>query len=366
MGNRASSSSTPAGPPPALAAAVMGDYTAFEAAVANDEASFWSLTDSQDNNLLHALFSCRPSQEKKADCVKILHKTHHHVDNEKQLLKLYQAQNQLGCNPLWILVAYGNVPLLKAVVATSVFQDSSNQQLLTKLLMEAPNHQDDSSFLATCSQGNLEMARYLYTEFAQPANLGQAILLQANAKGTTPLQIAVGNRHEGVVEFLLQHLENASDVVLHKDASSELSLFHICSERNFDQGLALLLQYTTPAEALNLRDKNGATALHVAAYCGNAEATQRWIDAVKEQASSDDDKKSLLDAKDTNGRTAYWLAQVEQTHTSVAKLLADAGVETAQPEQMLEEIRQAQERRAAKASTGSKPLIDGQALLSQR
>ena len=106
MGNR-SSSVQPAGPPPLLAAAVMGDLTKFREHWTGEESL--EIQDSQQNNVLHALYSCRRPG---AQCVEILDRIHQSCSS---ITGAYQARNNLGCTPLWILVAYGNVELLKHV-----------------------------------------------------------------------------------------------------------------------------------------------------------------------------------------------------------------------------------------------------------
>lgn len=355
MGNR-SSSVQPAGPPPLLSAAVMGDLSKFKEAWSG--AKSLQVKDRQDNNVLHALFSCRGRPE--AKCLEILSLIH-----GTDVSIAYQARNQLGCTPLWILVAYGNVELLKEV--QSKFEDKK-AEFLEMLLV--PNHQGDSPLLATSSQGNTAMVRFLGEHIMTPEQFTKA-LTQANKKGTTPLQIIAGNSHMELLKFLLESEGEAlEDQLLQKNAAG-LSLFHICSERNAHEVLKTLLDHmmeksrddnTKALETiLDVKDKNGATGLHVAAFCGNEEAVRVWM----EVAEKSDKTVDCLDKMDSQARTPYWLAMV-QGRDAIGKLLAEAGVDTAHPNMVkeIEEARKQREERAAARQNGMRP-VDGAALLGR-
>jgi len=351
MGNR-SSSVQPSGPPPLLSAAVLGNVQAFGEAW-NGEDSI-GIHDAQNNNVLHALFSCRGSGG--TNCPEILDRIHSELSPQRWM-EAYRAKNAIGCTPLWILVAYGNVDLLKLVRHKFETQDESKAFL--EILKQA-NHQGDSPLLATCSQGNLDMVQYwkeeLFEEF-------QEAMSGSNRKGTTPLQIIVGNNHPELLQYVLAETDESQLLQFNK---AGLSLFHICSERNAHEILQILLKYANDdlETIFSLRDKNGANPLHVAAFCGNEEACKIWIDSL---AVCDDTKKTLelLDMCDGQGRTAYWLGMV-QGHSSIGQLLVEQGVDTENPK-MVQEIEEAQERRskAAAARRQRQPAIDGSALLDQ-
>ncbi len=348
MGNR-SSSVQPSGPPPLLSAAVLGNIKAFGESW-NGEDSI-GVRDAQNNNVLHALFSCRGSNI--ANCPELLGRIHSAL-SDQSFLEAYRAKNAIGCTPLWILVAYGNVDLLKVVQQT--FANQNQTKVFLKLLQD-PNHQGDSPLLATCSQGNVDMVRFwkeeLPTEF-------QDAMRASNKKGTTPLQIIVGNNHVALLQYVLE--ENIVGISqLLESNQAGLSLFHICSERNAETILKLLLAYANDRgleKVFLLKDKNGANPLHVAAFCGNKEVARVWIDAV------DDSNDNLLDVLDGQGRTAYWLTMV-QGHEEVGEMLAQKGVDTKNPK-MIKEIEQARERRRKVAEKRQQqPAIDGAALLSR-
>lgn len=336
----------------------MGDLSKFKEAWPGAESL--QVKDRQDNNVLHALFSCRGRPE--AKCLEILNLIH---GAAADVSDAYQSRNQLGCTPLWILVAYGNVELLKEV--QSKFQDKKSE-FLEMLLV--PNHQGDSPLLATSSQGNTAMVRYLKEHIMTPEQFTKA-LTQANKKGTTPLQIIAGNGHMELLKFLLESEGDAlQDQLLQKNAAG-LSLFHICSERNAHEVLKALLDHVMEKSSddhtqaletiLAVKDKNGATGLHVAAFCGNQEAVRVWMEVAQKSEKTVD----VLDKMDSQARTPYWLAMV-QGRDAIGKLLAEAGVDTAHPNMVkeIEEARKQREERAAARQNGLRP-VDGSALLGR-
>jgi ankyrin repeat protein len=355
MGNR---SSQPQSPPALLSAAVIGDASKFQAEWGNEKTRLTA--DNQSNNVLHALFSCRANDKK--NCKEILETIRKSL-SELELNKLYDAQNMLGCTPLWILSAYGNVSLLQEV------QGKMQQEEFSKRLL-VPNHQGDTCLLATCSQGNLEMVKYLKEtlETEQFAKLIQ----ESNQKGTTPLQIVIANGHLSLLEYFLKDCQEFSTSQLFATNSTGLSLFHICSERNFNEGLKLLLSHVTKngtdayavlERVVALKDKNKASALHVASFCGNTEAEEVWIEMLKPAPNAED----LLDAMDDHARTPYWLAMV-QGHDKIGEMLAATGVVDTKHPKMIQEIQEAQQRREemAEKRKNSNIPVDGNALLGGR
>jgi ankyrin repeat protein len=364
MGNR-SSTVQPAGPPPLLSAAVMGDFAKFQEIWRGEDCI--KIVDRQQNNVLHALFSCRGIQD--AQCAEILSSIHVSL-SESQLKEAYDARNTLGCTPLWILVAYGNVALLKHVQAKF-----ANQPDTVKAMLQAPNDQGDSPFLATCSQGNTEMVQYFREEILTPEQFSAA-LTDANKKGTTPLQIIVGNSHLELLTYVLDQ-DNVSleEQVMQVNAAG-LSLFHICCERNAHEALQVLLSFMAGKDdtssdvevlekVLSLKDKNGANCLHVAAFCGNLETVKLWIKVVQKACGSDKSAVALLDKMDGEARTAYWLAMV-QGRDDIGQVLAETGVDTVHPK-MVQEITDAQgQREAAAAARQTRTrTVDGAALLGR-
>jgi ankyrin repeat protein len=372
MGNRSSSVQPAVGPPLLLSAAVTGDLSKFQDAWAGAEEESMQVNDHQNNTVLHALFSCRGRPD--ANCVEILDQIHSSC-SAQVISEAYSARNHIGCTPLWILVAYGNVELLKHV--QTKFEDQ--KEVFLGMLLVA-NNQGDSPFLATSSQGNTQMIQYLKEDIllASPEQFTKALAL-ANQKGTTPLQIIVGNSHIELLKYLLESDGDSlmQEQLLQKNTDG-LSLFHICSERNAYEALQLLITYmmmmmeqakTTTKDALeqifDLKDKNGANALHVAAFCGNQEVVQFWIDAVQKAYGDDDKAVDILDRMDSQARTAYWLAMV-QGKTASGKLLADAGVDTVQHNMVkeIEEAKQEREKRVA-ARQSATPPVDGASLLGR-
>ena len=394
MGNRSSTVTSPGAPPPLLSAAVTGDVATFTSLwqTATDNGSTM-ITDRQGNNVLHALFSCRVPTGKPHEIIQLIHDTLSsssllQQQQLKQLVSLYEVRNQLGCTPLWILIAYGNVPLLQQVVEMIMETTKDNDNTVHRLLAEKlptllsqPNYQGDSPLLATCSQGNLEMVKYLASStslFLKNQTMAQA-LQESNKKGTTPSQIVVSIGHLELLKYLTESESLLTVDQIWQMNAAGLSLFHICSERNFYEGLKVLLNYLgnkkdddsgpldrdIVSKVLHLQDKNGANALHVACFCGHVETVETWIRVITQSSASTQATTELLDCPDGQGRTAYWLAMVQGHDETIGKALAAAGATTDQPIQMLQEIEQAQQQRASKRQSTNAP-IDGNALLKQR
>ena len=364
MGNRPSSVQ-PTGPPPLLSAAVLGNLEKFGESWTGENSI--ETRDAQENNILHALFSCRGVGI--SNCPVILQKIHHGLP-QSRWMEAYNARNAIGCTPLWILVAYGNVNLLKNVCQK--FEDANQKKAFLEILQQH-NHQGDSPFLATCSQGNTDMVRFFKEEILS-ADQFTATIRESNQKGTTPLQIVVGNNHLELLEYFMGEEKSVVQSQLLERNKQGLSLFHICSERNAHEMLETILTFLAETEnnkglkqIMSLKDKNGANALHVAAFCGNDEAARVWIDAILKENNSGDNKSAveLLDHLDGQGRTAYWLGMVQGRET-IGTLLADKGVDTSNPK-MLQEIEEAQERRTKAAEARKQPgqTIDGSALIGR-
>lgn len=362
MGNR-SSSVRPSGLPPLLSAAIVGNVEKFGESWTGEDSIF--VRDGQNNNVLHALFSCRVAENRR--CSEIIKGIHTSVPIAK-LQEAYRARNALGCTPLWILIAYGNVTLLKEVRQKFADDDQLNDFL--EIVGQA-NKQGDSPLLATCSQGNTDMVRFLKEELLSPDQLSSAIV-ESNKNGTTPLQIIIGNNHATLLKYVLSDGGKTMQSQFLECNKAGLSLFHICSERNAHEILRTILRAMTENEntkgrndplsrILSLKDKNGANALHVAAFCGNLEAVQIWIEFITNKHS--DSAIAMLDELDGKARTAYWLGML-QGHDSIGKLLADEGIDTRNPV-MMKEIEEAQERRTNAAAARQQPsqTIDGSALL---
>jgi ankyrin repeat protein len=326
-------SSAPSPPPALLSAAVIGDYDRYLATYTTlvlTSPDCLSLTDSQSNNVLHAAFSCaNPAAQ--SNVLAILDHVHLHVPSAT-LSSMYSARNQLGCNPLWICVAYGNVAALTK--ALSSFPDLGQS-------VHVSNLQGDTSILATCSKGNQPMLEYLHLSSTVPNFV--ELLQKGNKNGTTPLQILVANSHLDALSYILDALSEAGQSApLLQLSAKKLSLFHVAAERGFDTGLQLLLksENLTLAEVLNIKDANGANALHVAAFCGNIECVKVFPEAAVQKGESTD----LLDLLDGEGRSAYWLAMLKG-YKEVGDLLKEKGGGKVGGERMEKEIEEAEARR---------------------
>jgi len=336
MGNLISSGSpsppsAPNPPPPLLSAAVIGDAAKFHACIDDMEskdvdskvspAEALKVVDAQSNNVLHALFSCNNPDRQDAVC-EILKYVHATVSPDT-LANLYRGVNSIGCNPIWIVTAYGNIGPLKIALA-------ADAALVTSLL-QLPNLQGDSCVLATCSKGNTAMLTYLSTIWPDPTSF-HALLSAANNNGTTPLQIVTGNGHLETLSFFVKNLPLTDEGYL-KHNKQGLSLFHICAERNFHAGLEVLLEVGVAMSSI--KDKNDANPIHVACFCGNKECVEVFAANCGQEE---------LEAPDGTGRTGYWLAMLKG-YAEVGEVLKKAGVDT-ENEKMLGEIAESDARRA--------------------
>ena len=450
MGNRFSSSmqtSSGGSPPPLLSAAVLGDAEKFVEIWNNrnlscdrdDEVAIATIRDGQGNNVLHALFSCdcrgggsggsdpnKNETKRVNNCSAILDHIHTALPDQT-LQEAYQCRNNLGCTPIWILVAYGNVSLLRQVRQ----KFDKNEDFVMDLILQQPNNQGDSALLATCSQGNTAMVQYLNEEvfcITTDHRSFDTAITASNDHGTTPLQIIVGNNHRSLLEYILLQQETDAGgeeisrrLLLQqqflKANKAGLSLFHICSERNGHEILNTILTFVMKEDSgggdaasdnsnkkkndnnnnnnlgpslmmnqvLSLKDKNGANALHVAAFCGNIESVQVWIKFIKEATTcsspeyhdddNDNDNSSSSSTSSTDGRNnskKYRKATTTMTVVMLLDVLDSAGRTaywyTTTP-QMIKEIDEARHHRKIKnkkkADIAATTTIDGTALLNR-
>ena len=84
---------------------------------------------------------------------------------------------------------------------------------------------------------------------------------------------------------------------------------------------ALLLYGGGAIALLQHRDRNGATALMVAAHCGNVEALDSILGVLEKEGEG---RAACISATDENGATALWLAAAGG-HAPAVKALLDAG-----------------------------------------
>ena len=76
--------------------------------------------------------------------------------SEEDLKSLYARRSQIGCNPIWILIAYGNTEVLKRAIDLG-----RGAGIDVKGLASVENNQGDTAVLATSSLGNLTMVKFL-------------------------------------------------------------------------------------------------------------------------------------------------------------------------------------------------------------
>jgi ankyrin repeat protein len=93
-----------------------------------------------------------------------------------------------------------------------------------------------------------------------------------DVKGHTPLMLAAMYGHHNVLDFLLKQNVNVN----HQDNENEDSLLHFLVKRERNKELEFLLKWNAQDENgrmdINVKNKQGRTALHCAADCANEEA----------------------------------------------------------------------------------------------
>jgi hypothetical protein len=91
--------------------------------------------------------------------------------------------------------------------------------------------------------------------------------------GHTPLMLAAMNGHINVLDFLLKQNVNVN----HQDIENEDSLLHFLVKRERNKALEFVLKWNAQEEEngrldIDIKNKQGRTALHCAADCANEQA----------------------------------------------------------------------------------------------
>ncbi|GMI07082.1 hypothetical protein TrVE_jg4723 [Triparma verrucosa] len=333
-GSSSDTSSTPGAPPQLIVACISGGYDNYikiydelvkdQTDSSNpDSSNPLTKLDSQGNSVLHALFS---SQSPSAEILEHIHSTL----APATLSKMYaQKSVVLGCNPIWICVAYGNLEMLKLVISKLDELDDSNQTIQS--LINVPNLQGDTALLATCSRGNLPMLQHLSTLL--PPSTFTSLLTTPNKNGTTPLLTILSNSHPDLLTYLVSL--PSVPLPLSTPTSSGLYPLHIASERGNLPILTSVLE-SVGLPGWSCLDKNGATPLHVSSFIGNLEVCRVLVEYVGSNVR-------LLKLNDSQNRTPYLIAMLKG-HDEVGDLLSAAGAGEIN-ESERKEIMEAKERR---------------------
>mmetsp|Transcript_28644 Transcript_28644/g.40208 ORF Transcript_28644/g.40208 Transcript_28644/m.40208 type:complete len:345 (-) Transcript_28644:73-1107(-) len=211
-------------------------------------------------------------------------------------------ENNLGCSPLWLAAGYNKTDLLEYLLS---LPELNNKDALFKT-----NKTGDTPLLAAASRGNVEACTMLLNHYEQLDGAVRSEYLKTrNNNGDTPFSVAVASDHgEGPLFDLLMD----ESIVEEKNKQGYNPLLIAC-ERNWVNVLNKLL---SRGASLDTRDKNGATPLCVAAFCGNEDVVKRILEV----------RKDLLNVPNTAGCTPLWLAS-RTGLTAMAVFLLEAGAD---------------------------------------
>jgi ankyrin repeat protein len=115
-----------------------------------------------------------------------------------------------------------------------------------------------------------------------------------DVNGHTPLMLTAMNGHINVLGYLLRQNVNVN----HQDIENDNSLLHLLVKRERNKALEYLLKWNAQEEngrlEINLKNKQGRTALHCAADCANEEAIYILCSFDADTSMLDSDNMSLL------------------------------------------------------------------------
>jgi ankyrin repeat protein len=207
--------------------------------------------------------------------------------------------NNMGTTPVWLAAGYGHLDVLDALLAGG--GDPS-----------VPSKSGDTPLMACLFRNHAEVAMRLI-------DLG-ANLNARNANGDSAVSLAASTGNARVLRALCSHSTFDSSLVNLCNKRHVYPLLASCANPDADC-VAVLLEQSAD---LTVRDKNGATALHVAAHCGNVAALAAVLAA----------DQSLLDLEDPTGATALWVAAAGN-HVEATRTLLAAGADTSRRSQGL-------------------------------
>ena len=208
------------------------------------------------------------------------------------------SRNGIGCSPLWLAAGYGHADIFQYLL-DYIMKENDKKTYLEAL--NATNSTGDTPLIAAASRGHTNVIDIIFhhVEGIKDDNLSmlQQILIFENKSGDTALSVATGIGHIGTVEVLLQWSKKVDGNIIDKKNSNGLTPLLIACERGHE-GIA----HTLVREgACPIRDKNGASPLAVAAFCGCIDVAQKLLDI--------DFGKALIDVPDdSGGSTPLWLA----------------------------------------------------------
>ena len=248
-----------------------------------------------------------------------------HLDIAKFLIETCHAtlsiENNIGCSAFWVACGYGHAHVVEYMIQRMDAIESTD-------LVEActkGNSSGDTPFLAASSKKHCEVMDLLLLALNEGA---WDILMKTNVAGDTPLQVAVGMGDGEVVKLLLDHEEKMLDLndgsttrPLHLKNAKGLAPLLVACERNFAN---IVEELITRGADLSTTDENGRSPIAIASFCG-------CMDVMDYLLSNKDACKSLLNKRDTNGCTPFWLA-ARTGNLKMVQCLIAAGADKSLPD----------------------------------
>ncbi|GFH61073.1 hypothetical protein CTEN210_17549 [Chaetoceros tenuissimus] len=244
-----------------------------------------------------------------------------HLDICKFLIEDCHAdvlqKNKIGCSPLWIACGYGHVDIVEYLV--TYMNDSRNNLNVSAAFLEG-NSTGDLPLLAAAFKGHVKVIEKAL-EILNDADVWD-ILISKNNSGDTLLHVVVSSGYEGpLLELLLeseQRLFDSNDFnerPLTMKNKAGLTPLLVACERNFVNIVKELIQRGAD---LQTSDENERRPLAIASFCGCMD--------VMEYLLTLDESKKAIDATEKNGCTALWLA-ARTGNDKMVKVLIDAGAD---------------------------------------
>ena len=211
-----------------------------------------------------------------------------HVDVVKFLLSIHEkkkirihALNGKGDNAFNQACSNGHVEVVKVLIEQSEFND---------IKLNIINKKGENAFHQACSNAQTEIVRLLLKQ----SKAKKIDLNSTNFQGESAFDLACSEGHIDVIRILLDNSD-----LMSIDLKSTMGFHKACSSGQAGVVRALLKVYDS--NVINIRDKKGDHALHLAVSHGHSEIVAILI---KESAS----KRVQINPKNKNQETPFHLA----------------------------------------------------------
>ena len=224
-------------------------------------------------------------------------------------------KNGMGCSPVWLAAGYGHLEILQKLLDAGADAD-------------APNGTGDTPLIAAASRAHEPCIQALIAAGADVSG--------RNRNNDSLLTLAAGRGLSEVVEAALaavaakkEEASAAASAVEIVNAPNAKGITPVAAAAAFGDARSVRALVAEGADTTAYRDKNGATALMVACHCSNHECVTAILQGQGQgqgQGSGDGGGDcgggGDLEAADSAGATALWLAAAAGCEEAVAALLA--------------------------------------------